>query len=129
MNTVMCFGMEISLLSLLLLCCFESIVYTFLWLLKIFTFNVLVIINRKGLLHYTLLAWKTDMLALHSTPFWSGSLIRKAFKNKLYQLFCNLKNSIVQVKRTCRFCVICISYIDGKPIVKLQHRKTLLKDF
>ena len=85
-------------------------------------FYVLVIIKRKGLLHYTLLTWETGMLALHSTPLWPGPLIRKAFKNKLYQLFYYLKNSVVQVKRTCRFCVICISYIDGKPIVKLQHR-------
>ena len=56
-------------------------------------------------------------------------LFCEAFENKLYQLFYDLKNSVVQVKRTCRFCVICISYIDGKPIVKITASSTLLKDF
>ena len=38
LDLVMCFGMEISLVSLLLLRCFESTAYTFLRLLDLFAF-------------------------------------------------------------------------------------------
>ena len=81
----MCFGMEISLVLIFLLCRFESTVYIF---LRLICFDALMIIKVKGFLPYVNMG----------NRYVNVACIRKTFKNKLYQLFFDLKISVLQLK-------------------------------
>ena len=71
----------ISFVLFWIYCLYISVTFTHIY------FYVLVIIKRTGLLHYTLLTWKTGMLALHSTPFWSGLCSAKLLKTNYTSFF------------------------------------------
>ena len=55
-------------------------------------------------------------------------LIRKTFRNNLYQLFFDLKTNVVQLKNLQAFCSICISYIWWEINRKTIELTTVLKD-
>ena len=89
----MCFGMEISLVLIFLLCRFESTVYIF---LRLICFDALMIIKVKGFLPYVNMGNRYVNVACQLTYY--IMLIRKTFKNNLYQLFFDLKTSVLQLK-------------------------------